>query len=64
MGFDLLPIAVEGDAVTAVGSVVTQVFSWAGTVFDTMVSHPVMFLGVAFSVAFSSVGLVRKLVGK
>lgn len=55
--------AVEADGgITAVGTVVTQVMSWVGTVLEFTTSHPIALLGVGFFVVFASVGLVRKFI--
>lgn len=49
---------------TELGTVVTQVLTWVGSVADTIVSTPILLLTTGFLVLGGSVGIFGRLLSK
>lgn len=47
---------------TAIGSVFTQIITWVGTVCETVVTTPLLQLGLAFVVIGFVVGIIKRLI--
>lgn len=46
---------------TDIGSVFTQIISWVGTVTTTIVSSPLLLIGVSIPIAGAGIGFFKRL---
>lgn len=46
------------------GTIATQIFSWVGTVAETIVSHPLFYLTIGFLVVGGAIGIVSRLLSR
>lgn len=46
---------------TAIGDVLTQMFSWISKVFDSVVNNPILFIMVVGTFGLIAIGIVRRL---
>lgn len=53
---------VDTTAMTNLGSVVTQIWSWITTGLTTITSNPILLLGLGIFVAGAVIGLVYRLI--
>lgn len=53
-----------GDLLTELGTVVTQVFTWVGTVASTIVNTPLLLLTTGFLVLGGAVGIFGRLLSR
>lgn len=51
------------DFLTGLAPLITQGFTWIGTVGSTIVETPLLMLGVGFFIIRKSVGVFRRLLG-
>ena len=49
---------------TSLGTIVTQVFAWIGTICDTIVSEPLLLLTTGFLVLGGTIGIFGRLLSK
>lgn len=54
----------EGNALSALGTVVTQIGTWMGSVVDIIVAEPVLLLPVGIFVFGACIGLASRLIGR
>lgn len=52
------------DALTNLGTVITQMMTWMTTVLTTIVTNPILLIPFAIFVIGACVGLVRRLMGR
>ncbi|MDE5564057.1 MAG: hypothetical protein K2I93_02785 [Oscillospiraceae bacterium] len=59
-----VPMAGESTAMTSLGTVVTQMFTWVGNVVSTISGEPLLLLAVGIFCAGAAIGLAHRLIGR
>lgn len=54
----------EGGALTALGTVFTQLMAWIGDICTTIASTPLLLLPVGVFVAGAAIGLAKRFIGR